>query len=204
MNFFCLLVASMVLLAQGQNPVKVTTFYESLCPDSIRFFTRQLEPTYNDLSDIMTVELHAYGKASDVQRPSGEGYIFTCQHGQEECYGNKVLGCGQQYITDHETYLDFAFCVMAADNPPSSGEACAAEVGVTYDPIVQCANSTEGENFLHDVGVIQSQLDPELYYVPWIIINDVFTEENLDAAQDDLKSLVCSTYEGDLPSSCSA
>lgn len=57
----------------------------------------------------------------DVADTEG-GYTFECQHGPDECYGNKVLACGQQYITNHNTFLEFNFCVMGAEDPPSSGE----------------------------------------------------------------------------------
>ncbi|MCL4150887.1 UNVERIFIED_CONTAM: hypothetical protein GTU68_032881 [Idotea baltica] len=84
-----------------------------------------------------------------------------------------ILECGKKYIPDNTTYLNYAFCVMGADYPPSSGASCAAEVGVSFEPIEQCSNSTEGELILHEVGVAQSQLDPSVFYVPWIIVNDV-------------------------------
>lgn len=44
--------------------MNLSVFYESLCPDSIRFFVNQLQPTYNELRSIMTVDTHAYGKAN--------------------------------------------------------------------------------------------------------------------------------------------
>ncbi|RXG73043.1 Gamma-interferon-inducible lysosomal thiol reductase [Armadillidium vulgare] len=190
---------------QGEtdDPVNISVFYESLCPDSIRFFTAQLEPTYTELRSIMTVDTHAYGKASDVADTEG-GYTFECQHGPDECYGNKVLACGQQYITNHNTFLEFNFCVMGAEDPPSSGEECANQVGASATDIITCANSTEGEFLLHEVGLVEAKLDPQLTYVPWIIINDEFTQENLDAAQEDLKTLVCNTYQGTPPAACSA
>lgn len=46
------------------DPVKVSVFYETLCPDSATFFTGQLYPVYQDLKDIMIVDLNAYGIAS--------------------------------------------------------------------------------------------------------------------------------------------
>ncbi|KAL7632414.1 UNVERIFIED_CONTAM: hypothetical protein RMT77_017268 [Armadillidium vulgare] len=194
-----------IQLIQGQtaDPVRVTVYYESLCPDSIRFFTEQLEPTYGELCSIMEVESYAYGFETEVARPSG-GYEFTCQHGPDECYGNKLLDCGLEHIEDHETFLNFSFCVMAAEYPPSSGVECANQVSVSPDIIINCANSTEGENLLHDVGVSQSQLVPEVNYVPWIIINDEFTAVNLELAQINLKKLVCSTYQGEQPAECAS
>ena len=44
--------------------VKVTTYYESLCPDSKAFINDQFYPTYQQLHEIMITDLNAYGKAS--------------------------------------------------------------------------------------------------------------------------------------------
>lgn len=52
-------------------------------------------------------------------------------------------------------------------------EQCAAEVEVTYDPIALCADSVEGQQLLHDIGIKTMALDPQLDYVPWMVVNDV-------------------------------
>ncbi|RXG73041.1 hypothetical protein Avbf_02823 [Armadillidium vulgare] len=188
---------------QGQaDPVKVTVFYESLCPYSREFFVDQLAPTYESVGEIMLVETYAYGFETEIARPSGDGYTFSCQHGSDECYGNKLLACGQKYLEDHEVFLDFNFCIMTSDYPPSYGVQCSNQVGLSPDVLIGCANSTEGENLLHDVGVVQGQQDPEVNYVPWIIINDVHGTITEDEARANLKYLVCHTYEGELPEGC--
>jgi len=45
--------------------VKVSVYYESLCPDSIRFLTNQFTPVYNQLgSSNIEVDFLPYGKAT--------------------------------------------------------------------------------------------------------------------------------------------
>lgn len=51
---------------------------------------------------------------------------------------------------------------------------CAQEAGITnYNDIETCTTSVEGQQLLHEVGLIQQTLDPQIYYVPWILVNDV-------------------------------
>lgn len=64
-----MLVLVLVLLGQsgqslGQEAVKVTAYYETHCPDSRMFITRQLAPTFKSIGSIMSVDLVPYGKAS--------------------------------------------------------------------------------------------------------------------------------------------
>ena len=43
-------------------------YYESLCPDSRKFITQQLYPTYQNLSQNLDVEFKPFGKASVSDR----------------------------------------------------------------------------------------------------------------------------------------
>ena len=45
--------------------VKLSVYYESLCPDSIRFVTTQLYPNWKYFGqDILNIDLHPFGKAN--------------------------------------------------------------------------------------------------------------------------------------------
>ena len=95
--------------AEGQT-VKLSVHYESLCPDSIRFITTQLYPSWQHFGEnILHLDLNPFGKANVryleinvflyrylkyVQfSDSGSSWDFSCQHGPEECRGNKVQAC---------------------------------------------------------------------------------------------------------------
>ncbi|KAK8728670.1 hypothetical protein OTU49_009085, partial [Cherax quadricarinatus] len=134
--------------------------------------------------------------------PSEDGYTFECQHGANECHGNLVVSCAKSIIVEHNTFVDFTICLMTGESPPDEGERCAQEVGVEWDPINQCAESVDGELLLYEQGQKQEALDPVPDWMPWIIINDEFTEDNLVEAQVDLLNLVCRVYEGSPPPGC--
>lgn len=45
------------------NPVRVTVFYECLCPDSRSFFLHHLVPAYEKAPELVDVEYVPYGNA---------------------------------------------------------------------------------------------------------------------------------------------
>ena len=49
----------------GIKPLAVDVYFESFCPDSVKFITEQLYPTYEKLlgKNIFTVDLIPYGNA---------------------------------------------------------------------------------------------------------------------------------------------
>ena len=72
----------------GLKPVNITFFGESLCPDTIAFIQNQLEPTWEALGqsgDYLVVDYVSYGNAHQTFDQSTQKWVFTCQHGPNEC-----------------------------------------------------------------------------------------------------------------------
>lgn len=71
-------------------PVKVSFYYESLCPGCRQVWATQLYSTYQKLasSGIVEFEIVPYGNAQE--QPYGSSWYFTCQHGPTECVGEFV------------------------------------------------------------------------------------------------------------------
>ena len=76
-TFLITLLAGVGVLSD--NSVKLSVYYESLCPDSIRFITTQLFPTWQHFgNDILNVDLHPFGKANvGLQSDFTIFYSFT-------------------------------------------------------------------------------------------------------------------------------
>jgi len=178
------------------NQVKLSVYYESLCPDSIRFLTTQLYPNWKYFGqDILNVELHPFGKANftfDVNH-----WDFSCQHGPDECQGNKVQACILDQVKDPAEQIPLIYCIMASSDPPTAAAKCITSLGIkstTPEKIASCAGSDHGSELLHDIGVDTGNLEPPLDYVPWIIFNDVFSEKALVAAQNNLTWVICCRF----------
>lgn len=71
----------------GLQPVNITFFGESLCPDTIAFIVNQLEPTWEALGqsgDYLVIDYVPYGNAHQAYDSSSGKWVFTCQHGPNE------------------------------------------------------------------------------------------------------------------------
>ncbi|XP_063845621.1 gamma-interferon-inducible lysosomal thiol reductase-like isoform X1 [Scylla paramamosain] len=177
--------------------VRVTVFYEALCPDSRNFIVHQLYPVWQDLGNIMNLDLHAFGKARETDAGG-----FTCQHGEKECEANLMLTCAQSVVRDPQALMKFIHCVMQRYEGVDGGLLCANDSGVDYSEVRECMSSGAGVRLQHDIGEKQAQLNPRLTYVPWILLNNVFTAKTLSLAQDDLRRVVCNAYRGPTPEAC--
>jgi len=183
----------------------LVVFFESKCPDSMRFFKEQLKPTFDELSIYFLVTPIAWGKASF--KPDGhDGFNFTCQHGPEECQGNKMFACAQHYMINDYDYANFTTCAMSLDDPPTALTSDCAEIltEAQWDAINYCAKTPMGDYMLADEYIFQEGMAPNLDYVPWMIVNDQHNATLQDKAEHHLKDLVCDMWKGEKPDACSS
>jgi len=187
--------ASNLMVEAADPTVNLTVYYESLCSDSINFITTQLFPAWQHFGTDLRVSFRPFGKADFTSY--GNSWVFTCQHGPEECHGNKVQACVLDQVNDQEEIVPLIDCLMGSKFPPTAAEECLAELNIsttTTANVNGCAETDEGSNLLHEIGVETKALDPKLYFVPWVLFNDKFDEEAWQGALDDLKLVLCSKF----------
>lgn len=100
----------------------VGIYYESLCPDSVRFIENQLAPNYEQFADFIDIDFIPFGKSSSLMRANGVD--FTCQHGPYECEGNKIQSCGIREAPNQDVQVQFVACQMSRDAEPSGQIVC--------------------------------------------------------------------------------
>lgn len=172
----------------------ITIYYEALCPDSIKFFQEQLDPTYKALGKYINVNFVPFGKAK--QWYSNDSYQFECQHGPIECYGNIVQACAINEFHDPGDIFNYVTCLMTKVNPNDVTNAtypvdrCAD--GLDVDKVKDCVSGKVGLRFLSEMGNKTSNLQPPLQGVPAVAINNTFSLEQQKDAVTKLKFLVCS------------
>ncbi|KAM8706852.1 hypothetical protein ACLKA7_011019 [Drosophila subpalustris] len=194
--------------------VPVAVYYESLCPDSAKFITEQLYPAMkSELRDVVDITFVPFGKSQYTTQ--GSEVTFTCHHGPNECYGNKVHNCAIEKIqsdsyrlesTRESLTLDFINCLMkAGNNFPDNvypGQRCAIESQINWENIKICANTTEGSILLRTAGDTTMKLKEPLTNVPTILFNEQFDKKVNERAQQNFVGTVCQYVGAPQPRIC--
>lgn len=168
--------------------VKLSVFFESLCPDSRRFFTNELEPNIHDLKDLIQLELVPFGKARII---STERMI--CQHGANECDGNRIMACIIARNAEVEQTVKTISCLFEND-PQSSIEQCVKQFLPDVQPadIENCRQSKESFAMMEEA----ERKTGRLNYVPHLRINDKASNEIQMDCEQNLKTCICKYYTG--------
>ncbi|XP_060809202.1 GILT-like protein 1 isoform X2 [Amyelois transitella] len=177
---------------KDDNKVKIAVYYESLCPDSKKFITTQLAPVWRDFKGAVKVKLVPYGKSTH-DKVNGK-WQFTCHHGPEECYGNKVQSCilKDKSLADTEK-MELVICLMGQSSPDKALDTCLAQLKKESEAnkLKNCAGGDQGDNLLASYGDKTDAVFRPLSFVPTVIINEKFDQAVQDEAFKDLKSVVC-------------
>ncbi|XP_072380238.1 GILT-like protein 1 [Diabrotica undecimpunctata] len=155
--------------------LKVSIYYESLCPDSVAFIKNQFYPAYSTvLKDKIKVDLVPFGKATATK--SNGTWTFTCQHKEPECYGNKIQSCAID-IASYNTSIEFVVCAMKGN--ASNNELlkqCAADNQIKWEDIENCIKTGKGDELLAKYGDRTNAVTPKITFIPTIVFNDVYRD----------------------------
>ncbi|KAF7287015.1 GILT-like protein 1 [Rhynchophorus ferrugineus] len=188
-------------LGKETEKVKISVYYEALCPDSKFFITYQLVPVFDKLKDFLIIDLVPYGKAQTMVDDNGK-INFICQHDHIECFANKIHACVIDQIKDPEKQLKYIAC-MITDNmiPEDASERCGREQNIDFTPINKCAVEQKGSILLKKFGERTHSLSPRITFIPTIELNESQTFEPQAAILKDLLKAVCKVYQSK-PNGC--
>nr|AYQ96082.1 gamma-interferon-inducible lysosomal thiol reductase [Dugesia japonica] len=175
-------------------------YMETRCPDTQVFIDDQLVPVTKLLGNYVEVTLYPYGKAEE--KFVGNKWEFICQHGPLECQGNTILACAIS-MTNQSIYVPFTSCLMRDLNPLSNFRSCCEQFKLDLNLVNKCFQGQKGNELQHHYALATSSLVPKLVYIPWIILNKVYTQANQDQAATNLKALICKHIKVPPPPECS-
>ncbi|XP_073957737.1 gamma-interferon-inducible lysosomal thiol reductase-like protein [Choristoneura fumiferana] len=182
-----------------QDKVKVRVYYEALCPDSKHFFMRHLWPVTEKLSEFLEIALIPYGKAT-TKEENGQ-YYFQCQHGETECYANKIHACSIETIGNMTMSVEFTECMISDNNDPDEAlSRCAKSMNVDPEPISTCANNNLGSALLMKYGADTHIINP--YFIPTVTLNGSKPKQTLPAILKNFLLEVCKRIAMPLPPPC--
>merc|ERR1719491_2046923 len=88
-----------------EEHLEINVYYETNCPFSQNFIVTEMKPfTDGDCAtDRVTFHDIAYGMASDIN---------SCQHGEDECIGNRVNMCAKKALGEGIELDRFVQCML--------------------------------------------------------------------------------------------
>lgn len=133
--FFWIIFLNNFFLFKVNN--RLSIYYESICPDSRRFVLNQLIPAYDKLSQYLDIDLIPFGNAN-VSYPNHDFKpYFQCQHGPNECYGNKAHACVIDMTKSTRPTLNYIKCMFEADNWKQT-EITSLKVTIIHSNLYYC------------------------------------------------------------------
>jgi len=158
---------------QGNKAATLDLYYETKCPFSQQFITGEVKPA---LSDPMCVfkDVHInwepYGNAQDT------GGALMCQHGGDECFGNKLHICAKEEFGSNEEGLNnwvtchFDFLSSSPANTARDMAGYQNCPGADAAKLTACANSPDIFRHFRRVGRHTIDVHPE--HMPWAILGN--------------------------------
>ncbi|CAN7942076.1 unnamed protein product [Ixodes hexagonus] len=173
--------------------VQLVVIYESLCPYSRRLVYSQLRPTYTKLAPYINLTLLPFGKARVRKTQDGQGHTITrisCQHGENECVGNKIETCVLRVVKETVTAVQIIACMSENYSPHRAGEQCASAYGVEWSLVDSCVK-TYGEEYELEVAETTWKYKKQVTRVPLVVMDGDQSNYVNYHAQNDMIVIVC-------------
>ena len=194
-KFYLLLIYILLVSNTSSQKVvpKITVYFESLCPYSIEFITTSIKEFYSKVTkpNVAYVELIPYGNANESYDPTTKKYTFSCQHGDNECYGNLVSTCSLNMLGRVKGQLNI-ICLLENiylndRNFDKTLEYCMSSEPELLKEVQDCIKSDMGNIYQHQM----AQKTGDHLGVPWILVDGVYDEEDNEIIYDSLFEYLC-------------
>ncbi|XP_048002281.1 GILT-like protein 2 isoform X1 [Leguminivora glycinivorella] len=179
----------------NEDKVDLDLYYESLCPYCARFHIKRLDPVYKEMSSYIDLKVYPYGNARKHEEDGKT--VIVCQHGEKECYGNKLHACAIDIVKDMTVAEPYISCMMngtwgGGGSTDMDATKCGDLMKIDSKPIIECAKGKKGEELLEYYGKETEKV--KFHGVPAVRING----EDFDLI-DDLKKKICEALKNPPP-----
>jgi interferon gamma-inducible protein 30 len=189
MKTFILILLTICLAMPALSVTKIDIYIESLCPYCMALIANSFKPFHANPSKDQLAEVNFYSYGNAHETWDGSKWVFQCQHGDNECYGNIIETCAQAKL-DKETYHTFLICLegdikKTGKDFNQSLKNCMCEDGVK--DVLACVNSEEGNKLEHEI----AQKTPVHKGVPWIVVDGIVDENIQGEIFDNMTKYLC-------------
>ena len=179
-------------LSQKKIPT-ITIYMESLCPYCIEFITSSIKEFYEKVTkpNIANIEIIPYGNTIEEYDSDTQKYTFTCQHGENECYGNLIMSCSLNILGRIKGQLNL-ICLLENiyafnRNFDSTLEHCLNSEPSILKEIKDCVNSDISNIYQHQM----AEKTGDHLGVPWILVDGEYDEDTNDKIWTSLVDYLC-------------
>ena len=191
---YILIVFIFISFSNQQKYVpKIQVYVESLCPDCMDFIGRSFKKYYETVEkpNLADIEFIPFGNANESYNNDTKKWEFSCQHGENECYGNLIETCIIQLMGRKSSY-DAIICIedniLAYEKDfNKTMDYCFGDDPTLYDQIKECVASDLGNFYQHQM----AQKTADHRWVPWIVVDGVHDEDIENQIIADLVNYLC-------------
>lgn len=145
----------------------------------------------------MDIELVPFGNANVSYPRHDNRPVFSCQHGPNECYGNRVQACVIEQLKNTELAMKYVECMFDHSdwkNTRITAPECAKKLEIDWERTNSCTEGSEGERLLIANSLKTFNLNPEHTFIPWIVIDKKHTVDMQKQAETHLMQYLCDNY----------
>ena len=168
MEKYIFLILISLITSKTLEP-KIEIYIESLCDDCMRFIKYSYNEYLKFNYPLADVRLIPYGNAHEKYNKEKEEYQFSCQHGENECYGNLMYTCIINELKDNEIIICVnKYIFRHRLNFDRTFYQCVNKNKTIANKIFDCIDTKKGNLFQHEMALRTKKHDS----VPWVVIND--------------------------------
>ncbi|RZF49218.1 hypothetical protein LSTR_LSTR010948 [Laodelphax striatellus] len=195
-----------VARTEDMKKVAVTVYYESLCPDSMKFVVEQLYPTWMTLSQYMDLTLVPFGRANNDFNGSDASVGLRMEMLLKVAsHATKLLLSVASTVAFRSIVVLLKVLSLGSTLFFWTGVkqlSCASSIGMTdYTPIEKCVTD-ESDMLFVAMGNKTMELKPKLESVPAIAFKNEYKPSEQSKYRSDFKMAVCNMIMGDKPAAC--
>ncbi|KAL7584302.1 hypothetical protein Lser_V15G42811 [Lactuca serriola] len=181
-----------------EDKVKVSLYYESLCPYCANFIVNQLGKALYEGNLVSIVDLRMIPWGNTQFAPNN---AWICQHGPDECLIDMVEACAIDLLPHSGLWFEMIKCIEELNLQGKHGEwkSCMNSLKIHPQPITDCYQSRKGVDLELKFADETNHLNPPHRFVPWLLVNDKPLQEDYQ----NFVAYICNAYRGqNKPKAC--